>query len=682
MSVAHLQGRSAASTAARPQKKAQADVMLQRWIARKPLSTRICDSQSNAVNSPPSSHPLTTRPSIECEEKQQLQRSEGEEVDDDALLLSLTADVNFLTSASLGERKRALQRLCGTLRSPTAAAATPHSTASLPPVHPATLTAMVSLLLKPLLRTLTDEVEQCRALSASLLLHLLSAASLPTLLSCIPFLLPTLSYRLQARDLTSATMPYSASNQHLHYPLLPSSSAEPSEDVRLSLFGLAALLVHSVALHSSEPALVIGLPELISLIAQGLVDRSPAIKQTSTSLLSSLLQSHPQALRGSSLALARVLTPNLLHPHHRTRRCTLDALRALIPIGAAEHIRDLAAFRERNVIDLYGFYHGETRVNHLGRLVQDDKVEVRRALYSCVGEWLESMREAGDYETLLMPYLLSGLHDQWEGNRALCMGHLQRIGEQFERDRAEELQDAHVYGAAAEALSRPLLHHLPFFPLTDFPFRCRPSLGLRLRLRPFIDRLLPTLLTELRDWQRRVQRDSMLLLRSLLFLEEETVGAEWLREVVEVGLRKGGGEGWSEVMALAGRYGGDEVMREMRLAREDGRSEAVIEALPHLLCAMPPTLIAQRVEEVEGWMAEDRHAGRLSVAGVLRQVKVYEQLLRISSPAQVEREVQAAVLVGARQLRDAMADRAGKTSECWAALQRVEQMLEPHHQLA
>ena len=685
MSVAHLQGRSAASRAAPPKRKQQADVMLRQWIASKPLSTPISISYTAPHSPTAPSHHLDARSSNVApssarggEEKEQLQQPAEEEAtaveeDDAALLLQLGVDANCLTShVALCERKQALQRIATALRCSQLS-----SSQSLPPLAPMTLTAALSLLLKPLLRALTDEVEHCRALAASILLHLLSTAPFSALLSSLPFLLPTLSYRLQSRDLTSATLPYSASNQHLHYPLLSSSTAEPSEDVRLHLLALASLLVLSASAYPSEPSLVVALPDLISLVAQGLVDRSPAIKHTSTSLLSSLLLSHPHALRGTSLALARLLTPNLLHPHHRIRLCTLDALRAAIPLGAAEHIRDLAAFRERNVIDLHGFYHGETRVNYLGKMVQDDKADVRGGLYRCVGDWLESMREAADYETLLMPYLLSGLHDHWEPNRNLCLAYLVRTGAQYEQDRAEELQDVHVYGQAAEALSRPLLHSLPFFPLTDFPFHSRPSLGLRLRLRPFIDRLLPTLLAELHDWQRRVQRDSMLLLRSLLFFEEETMGGEWLREVVEVGLRVGGGEGWSEVLALAGRYGGDEVMREMRAAREDGRGEAVTQALPHILCAMPPALVAERVAEVESWMAEDRHTAKLSLAAVQGQAAVYEQLMRLTSSLEIERDVHSTALGGARQLRDVAVSSLGDASKERCALQRVKRLLQP-----
>ena len=680
MSVALLQGPSEASVKAKP-KKQQADVMLRQWILSKPTSAPISHSlpsqashptpTSSSVPSPsPSLFPSPALP----EEKEQL--TPVADLDDDALLVALSRDVNYLTDdIPHPERKAALHRIARSLHAPLSSSSDPLSPSSPPPVHPTTLTTILSLLLKPLLRRLADPVEQCRALASSVLLHLLRHAAFPAFASSVPFLLPTLCYRLQSRDLSPATQPYSAANQHLHYPQLSSSTAEPSEELRLSLLRLASLITDALSAHPSDATLPLFIPDLITLIAQGLTDRVPSIKHLATSLLTSVLHSHPAHLRPSSLVLARLLTPNLLHPHQRVRLVTLDGLRLLVPLGAAEHVRDLAAFREHNVIDLHGFYHGEARVNFLGRLVADDKGEVRGALYAMVGEWMEGMREAADYETLLVPYLLTGLHDRWDANRQRCRRHLQAMAAQYEAAHADDLQDVHVYGAAAEAISRPLLHSLSFFPLADFPFDARPTVGLRLRLRPFVDRLLPVLMVELRDWQGGVRRDSLLLLRTMLFLLEEVVGGEWFREVTEVGLRVGGGEGWGEVMALVGRYGGEEVMREVRRAREDGRGDAVLDAVQWMVRAMPPILVVRRAEEFERWMADDRSSASLGIADMWRQQRVYEQLARVVYPVDSAEVMRTSIRHGLSALRDAVASRAGNTSDAKALLQAVDATL-------
>ena len=660
MSFAHLQGRSVVA-AAKP-KRQQADVMLQQWILNKASSTHISPSSPTPLSSPmalakpsfsaPSPPPPPPR---DAEEKEQLRdggESAGEaEVDDDVLLVSLSRELPLLSDDSpQQQRRQAMQRIARSLRAGNEAADFVSSPSAAPlPVHPATVPTLVSLLLKPLLRRLTDEVERCRALSSSVLLQLLRDASLPTLLSSLPFLLPTLCYRLQTRDLTPASLSYTASNQHTHFPLLPSSTAEPSEELRLSLFHLVALVVRALSSHPSDASLPLFLPDLLAVLAQGLVDRVAGIKVLCSAQLVSLLRSHPQALRPSSTVLCRVATSNALSGQQRVRLATLDVLRLLVPLGAAEHIRDLAAFRERNMIDLHGFYHGEARVNYLARLVQDDKAEVRQALYRCVGDWLESMTEAADYETLLMPYLLSGLHDSWDANRSICLLHLQRLGAAFEADRAEELEDARVYGTQAEAISRPLLRDLPTLQLSCFPFHSRPSLGLRLRLRPFIDRLLPALLSELRDWQRAVQRDSLLLLRTLLFVGEEWVGAEWMREVVEVGLKVGRGAEWAEIPALVGRYGGGEVMRELARARENERGAAVVDAIPALVRGMPPAVLAERVDAFEQWMEEDRRQAGVDAATIARQLAAYQHLTAVHFPTDRE-DVTARLREGLRGL--------------------------------
>ena len=614
--------------------------MLRQWILAKPNSAPIPPHHLKPSPAPLHSMVAPTVPSGVMEEKEQLPLmsstvdvSDGGGVGEgieEGLLLSLSRDVHYLSDdVPQQQRKGALLRMARTLRAPLSDISASSTSSSLP-IHPATLPSVVSLLLKPLLKRLTDPIERCRSLSALLLLHLLSASSFTSLLSCVPFLLPTLLYRLHSRDLSGACHPYSGSNSLHHFPLLPSSTAESSEEVRLSLLHLTRLLVSSASANPSDPAIPLFLPDLLSLLAQGLSDRCPPIKELSLSLLMALTRSHPTALRPSSLVLCRVVTPLLLHSHHRLRRLSLECLSALIPLGGAEHIRHLAAFQERNVIDLHGFYHGEARVNFMGRAVQDEKGEVRQALYHTVGQWMEDMREAADYETLLMPYLLTGLHDRWESNRLLCMDHLTRLGRSYEEERAEELQDLLTYGGAAEALSRPLLHSSPFFPLSEFPFKSRPSLGLRLRLRPFIDRLLPPLITESRDWQQAVQREALLLLRTMLFIGEEWVGEQWMREVLDMGLRMGSkaGECWGEVMALVGMYGGEEVMKGLRRARDEGRGEEVLEALPALLSQMPHPLMAERREELERWMEEDRETlgEPLSPMAMSRRVRVLEQL--------------------------------------------------------
>jgi len=55
------------------------------------------------------------------------------------------------------------------------------------------------------------------------------------------------------------------------------------------------------------------------------------------------------------------LQPALAHKYSRVRIAVLEALEPLVSCGAAECIRDLAAFRESNVINLETFFTGCVR---------------------------------------------------------------------------------------------------------------------------------------------------------------------------------------------------------------------------------------------------------------------------------------------------------------------------------
>ena len=87
------------------------------------------------------------------------------------------------------------------------------------------------------------------------------------------------------------------------------------------------------------------------------------------------------------------------------------ALEAVLSSGAHECIRDIAGFREHNVIDVNEFYQGGTRINHFAALAQDPNSRVRARLAVLLGGVLQVHPHRHDYETLLMPYLFTLVAD-------------------------------------------------------------------------------------------------------------------------------------------------------------------------------------------------------------------------------------------------------------------------------
>ena len=85
---------------------------------------------------------------------------------------------------------------------------------------------------------------------------------------------------------------------------------------------------------------------------------------------------------------------------------TVQAVHSLVKMGASESIRDLAAFRESNLLNFNTFYTGEFRVNYMGRLVVDDNARVRTRFYLMLSDWMLHLPERFDYGALSLCAIL------------------------------------------------------------------------------------------------------------------------------------------------------------------------------------------------------------------------------------------------------------------------------------
>jgi hypothetical protein len=235
-------------------------------------------------------------------------------------------------------------------------------------------------------------------------------------------------------------------------------------------------------------------------------------------------------------------------------------MRYLIPCGVGEAIRDLAAFREQNMIVFKEFYEGAVRINYMGSLVQDSNPKVRLAFYEMLCWWMIEMRDINTYETLVTPYLLSGFSDPSAACQNVVLACVEEMGRIHEEWKKDELEDELFYQKKHESISRPHLdekNHLSV--LLPSPFTVRPSLGSRIVMRKFIPRLLPAIVREMSDWKGPVKIHAVQLLRTLLVFGEDHIASE-LHQLVkafeymcirEEKLPKEA----EECMLLIGRYG-------------------------------------------------------------------------------------------------------------------------------
>jgi hypothetical protein len=226
----------------------------------------------------------------------------------------------------------------------------------------------------------------------------------------------------------------------------------------------------------------------------------------------------------SRILLVPLIQRGLAHKKASVKIEAIRALALLVPCGAGEIIRDLAAFREHNVIDIKAAFAPELgrRINYMGLLVADSNVRVREAFATMMHDWILSMHERADFETLIWPYVLSGLSDAAPSIRAIALDGLVQAGAAYESDELQyRVKDVDLFRAhrAAEEQARAHLHAEPI--LLFEPFTERPPWGARQIGRTQLDRLQHAIVTEVSDWKQGVASQSWTLLRVFLQLVEE-----------------------------------------------------------------------------------------------------------------------------------------------------------------
>ena len=200
------------------------------------------------------------------------------------------------------------------------------------------------------------------------------------------------------------------------------------------------------------------------------------------------------------------------------RLAALKAVRGLLPCGATEMIRDLAAFRESNLLIWKEVFDPVARQNYMARLCEDPNHKVRLEFFSVIEEWACELPERGNYETLLAPYLLSAFSDPSVEIQAIAIRALKRLGEEWLEGHDKEMEDEMQYQPQLQALAEAQAKGLPSF--LPPPFTSRPLASERACQNRFIWKLMKAVTNELNDWKSEPRERALSLLRTLLVLGE------------------------------------------------------------------------------------------------------------------------------------------------------------------
>lgn len=408
---------------------------------------------------------------------------------------------------------------------------------------------------------------------------------------------------------------------------------EESEDVRCALAQIVVCVVFRT-MHMPQ-TLLEHLHHISSILEDCMADEFSDVKVVGLVGASILGQILPQQMRAHSHRMVPTIAKETIHRHARVRSAAVDALRYIIPCGAAEAIRELAAFRESNVIDMNAFYHGETRVNYFAKLVGDGNNRVRRKYYDMLSDWMTNLPERYDYETLMMPYLLSGLFDATNEIQQKCLETVNSIGAEYERNNEDKLKDQMDYGERAELLTKPYLHSLSEF--LPQPFTARPSIGVREVMYRFLPRLIPAIITELSDWKEDTRVRSLSLLRVMLVFGEDSVtkyGPALMDAFIKMGSNKEFELLRNDCLRLFFRYAAADVSIPLLVdlgARSSEMTASSLEILAIVLDAIPESAAISQVCKVFGLLMNEESVSIASdTQTVLTKAKIAVKLSKLA----------------------------------------------------
>ena len=360
----------------------------------------------------------------------------------------LQRDLNCLLDENRATRRRALDHLRKEL---VTGKPTRHS--------PEAAQALMEVVLKPLLRLFSDQVEGCREQAVAMVTDLSSIV--PDISPSLPLIMPVVVARLGTQEIT-----------------------EPSEELRLSLVSFLSSLVERCRTQITPY-----LSDITCILQHTLVDPYPEVKKESALCLIKVAISTVGTFQLHSDPLVKSLLASVAHQHSKVRATCLKALGVAIQCGLPNPLNDALPI--------------------LAQRACDPIPSVRSCLAEVVGGWLLDMVDRYSYHHKLIPLLLTCMTDELPDIRSQTHALWEKVGQKYEQENEDDLKDKMDFVRTVNAA-----------PGLEFP---RPRLGCRILVYRNFSKILPALLRDLSDWTVNSRIKSSQLLHTLLYHLEENI---------------------------------------------------------------------------------------------------------------------------------------------------------------
>ncbi|KAF0693176.1 Aste57867_15823 [Aphanomyces stellatus] len=436
----------------------------------------------------------------------------------DDLVIHCQRTINSLSDESQSVRKRAAATLEATLAS-----------IDTPMLH-----AAFPSFAKPLFKRFNDPVEMVREICLRLCTRFLRGYR--DLLPLLPYLVPAVCNRIGSTweydeklniFVQDATLLAAHNRGRL---FLPESEVqrvkprEPSEEIRLLFLELLQTLLHAAFEHDAASLLNAYVYDILRVVVYGLHDPFPSaiIKACEITVLTSL--NLVSVIKHFAVAFVRATKHLLEHRLSKVRVAAMLCIRTVVLVpnvdkckgAGSEAIFDLVAHQDENVIPVSAFYNPDVKINYFAKLDQDASVLVRQTFFDTVITWLLDLPDRYDFESRLMPYLLSAVADECPDISAKAIQTIDVLGKRHAAEHPDDVIERTQYAVDGSLFCN-------FTKPYPAPFTGRPSLGTRLYIRGRCRRFINTLLRELGNWQGPTRVHASRLLVCLLAYCEDTI---------------------------------------------------------------------------------------------------------------------------------------------------------------
>lgn len=360
----------------------------------------------------------------------------------------LQRDLNCLTDDNRTTRRRALDHLKKELVS-----------GKSPCNSPEAAQALMEVVLKPLLKVFSDQVEGCREQAVTLVTVLSGTVSDVSVF--LPLIMPVVVARLGTQEVT-----------------------EPSEELRLSLVSFLAALV-----ERCRSQITPYLNDITCILQRTIVDPYPEVKKESSLCLIKVATYTAGTFHLHSDPLVKSLLVSVAHQHSKVRATCLKALGVAIQYGSPNPLNDALPI--------------------LAQRACDPIPSVRSSLAEVVGGWLLDMVDRYSYHHKLIPLLLTCMTDELPDIRNQSHTLWEKVGQKYEQENEDDLKDKMDFTKIVDCA-----------PGLEF---ARPRLGCRVLVYRNFSKILPALLRDISDWTVNSRVKSSQLLYTLLYhLEDNT----------------------------------------------------------------------------------------------------------------------------------------------------------------